>query len=279
MIHFNFDVKTNGTIYNINGEKFTSADDFFNTNQSREMVRNDWKESNADDYSFTKVNSYDEAKDLLFNGYKEALDEYVKVLNIQGNQKKKVTFKNDIIGFQPNVPNYLMGVPKCMINMHTSYVKTPVIDIHYDPRFSYDVDKEEFIRAGKKLLSALMTLEKMNYKINLYYTNFKCRDDSNNVNVCSIKLKDSNRPLNINRITFPMAHPAILRVFSFEWMSKVPNGTYYNGYGNGFFNAIPEKNRRPILDACFGTNARYLIGENIVNMSIEEIMEVIKNGN
>lgn len=278
MVHFNFDVKVNDKTYNINGEKFQSADDFFNTNRSREVVRNDWEDSEANDYSFTKVHSYGEAKNLLFNGYKEALDEYVKVLNIEGNQKKKITFKNDIVGFQPNVPNYLMGIPKSMINSHTSYVKTPVLDIYYDPRFSGSTNKEQFIKAGKKILTAIMTLEKMNYKINLYYSNFKCRDDSSNINVCSIKLKDSNRPLNINRITFPMAHPAILRVFSFEWMSKVPNGTYYHGYGQGFFKAIPEKNRRGILDACFGTNSRYLIAENIVDMDIEEIMEVIKNG-
>ena len=278
MVHVNLNVKVNGTTYNINGEKFQSADDFFNTNSSRKVVRNDWDDSEASKYDFTKVKSYDEATELLFNGYKEALDEYVKVLNIEGNQKKKVTFKNDVVGFQPNVPNYLMGIPKTMINMHTSYVKTPVLDIYYDPRFSGGTDKEKFIVAGKKLLSAIMTLEKMNYKINLYYSNFKCDEDNTNINVCSIKLKDSNRPLNINRITFPLAHPAILRVFSFEWMSKVPNGTYYSGYGKGFFNSIPEKNRRDILNACFGTNARYLIGENIVDMTEEKIMEVIKNG-
>ena len=278
MVHKNFDVKVNGTTYNINEEQFQSADDFFNTNRSREVVRNDWTEDSANNYDFTKVNSYDEATDLLFNGYKEALDEYVKVLNIDDNQRKKVTFKNDVVGFQPNVPNYLMGIPKTMINMHTSYVKTPVLDIYYDPRFCGGINKEKFIIAGKKLLSAIMTLEKMNYKINLYYSNFKCKEHNTNINVCSIKLKDSNRPLNINRITFPIAHPAILRVFSFEWMSKVPNGTYYSGYGEGFFNSIPENNRRDILDACFGKNARYMIGENIVNNSIEEIMNIIKSG-
>ena len=112
MLHFNVDVKTPNITYKVNGERFQSADEFFRVNRSRQAIRESWDDSDMNNYSFRKVHSYDEAKDLLFNGYTEALDEFVKVINMVGNDKKKVSFRNDIVGFQPNVPNYLMGIPK-----------------------------------------------------------------------------------------------------------------------------------------------------------------------
>ena len=128
------------------------------------------------------------------------------------------------------------------------------------------------------MLSAIFQLEKSGIKINLYYCNFKTEKKSEYLDVCVLKLKDSNRPLDINRITFPIAHPAMLRIFSFEWMSKVPNGTYRDSYGDGFVTSYNKETRNKIIYNTFGKNAKYFHAQNVYDMSVNEIIEVIKNG-
>ena len=70
----------------------------------------------------------------------------------------------------------------------------------------------------------------------------------------------------------------MLRVFSFEWMSKVPNGKYRDGYGDGFVVSYNKNIRKNIIDNTFGKNARYFHAEDVHDMSIDNIIEVIKNG-
>ena len=277
MIHFNAEVKTPNITYKINGERFQSADEFLKTNRSREKVRENWSDSDMDDYSFRKVHSYDEAKNLLFNGYSEALDEFRDIVKMVGNDKKKITFHNDIVGFQPNVPNYIRGIPKCMINSHTTYVKTPVIDIYYDSSFLGSTDSSNYIKAGKKLIEAILTLEMNNYRVNLYNCQIFCKtSDDPNIDMRILKIKDSNRPLNINRMTFSIAHPAMSRGFDFEWMSKVPGGTNRNGYGKVFSDQFNKELRDKIIHETLGKNARLLTSAMIVNEKVEDIIKMIK---
>ena len=275
MVHFNKDVKVGNRTLHINGEKFENINEFFSTNKSRTKVRNDFNPDDIGGYDFTGVHSYIEAKDLIFNGYQEALDEFVKTLNVQGNNKKKLEFFTDVAGFQPIVPRAIMGLPNALINSKITHVKTPVIDIYYDPRFCGDTPKERFIEVGKKLLSVILGLERNKYKINLYYCNFKC-DDDDDLDVCILKLKNSNQPLNINRITFPIAHPAMLRVFSFEWTSKVPGGHYRSGYGSGLVNNFNKEKRDIIIKSLLGNNARFISAEVIENMEIYDIFNLLK---
>ena len=280
MIHFKKDIRIDGEVYHVNGERFTSVDDFLTTNDSRKQIRNeeDFTRKKASDRSFTLVNNYDEAVDLITNGYKEALTTFNEVLKLANNTKRKVTFRNDVVGFAPIVPNAMLGLPKSMVNTHITNIKTPVIDIYYDSRFSGGTDAEVFIETGKKLLTAIMTLEQSGYKVNLYWCNFKARDNTDNIDVCLLKVKDSNRALDLNRITFPIAHPAMLRVFSFDWMSKVPDGIERSGFGCGLINAYSEEFITEFIPQLFSINAQFIHSQNIVNASVEQILEVIKNG-
>ena len=277
MVHFNKKFIVDGKTYNVNGERFENISEFKKTNASRTKLRNSFDPDDIDT-DFTGVKSYDEAINLLTTGYKEALENFNTLLKLRGKKKKKVTFKNDVQGFVPIVPHAIMGLPQSMINTHITKIKTPVIDIYYDPRFSCNADRSDFIDAGRKMLSSIFQLEKSGVKINLYYCNFKTEKNSSYLDVCVLKLKDSNRPLDINRITFPIAHPAMLRVFSFEWMSKVPNGKYRDGYGDGFVVSYNKNIRKNIIDNTFGKNARYFHAEDVHDMSIDNIIEVIKNG-
>lgn len=263
--------------YKINWEIYQSVNEFLTTQDSRERLRNDF-ERGSKDKSFTLVNNYDEARELITSGYKEALSSFNELLKDKVYGKKsKIVFKNDRVGFIPIVPNVLLGIPNNMINSKIIHQKTPVLDIHYDPRFCCGVNAKHFIEVGKKILDAIFTLEKMGTKVNLYYTNFESEDDDlNDIDVCTLKIKDSGRPLDINRITFPMAHPAMLRVFAFEWMSKVPNGTYRSGYGQGFYKLYNKETRNMITKSVLGANAIYIAAEQIENLEVDEIIKLLR---
>lgn len=277
MIHFNKESHTPNRTYKINGESFENAREFLATNRSRTKVRENWNDSKMEKYDFVKVHSYKEAEDLLFNGYTEALEEFKDVVKMVGNDKKKVTFYNDIVGFQPIVPNAIIGIPKAMVNTRISYKKSPIIDIYYDSSFSGSTDSSNYIKAGKKLIEAILTLEQNGYRINLYNCQIFCgQSDDTNIDMRVLKIKDSNRPLNINRMTFSIAHPAMSRGFDFEWMSKVPGGTNRNGYGKVFSNEFSKELRDKIIYDTLGKNARLLTSAMILNENVDNILKMIK---
>lgn len=277
MVHTLREVKFNGRTLRLNSEKFDNVDEFYKVNSRREKLRQNWSKEKAENYDFCKTNNYEEAADLLYHGYTEALENYKNALKVRTNFQKKLTFKNDVVGFQPIVPNAIMGLPNSMINSYYTQVKTPVIDIYYDPTFSGSTSTDTILETGRKIINVILNLESIGYKVNLYIGYVAIDDDlPNEIDVFSLKIKESNRPLDINRISFPLAHPAMLRVFGFEWQAKVPDGHERSGYGKPFDCVISNRNDRNfIIQAWAGSNARYFIGSELIKYNEDDIMKML----
>ena len=100
----------------VNFEKFDSIDNFMKIIENRpnnEIMKN-CNESRKGSESFTGSKSYGEALDLLKNGYEKPLEkiksEIAKDLKISQSRPRR-TPRNAVVGFVPNVPNYLLGIP------------------------------------------------------------------------------------------------------------------------------------------------------------------------
>lgn len=191
--------------------------------------------SEHNDYDFTGTYSYEEAVDLLKynddNLYQEIQKEKKKmnIDKIVGNVIQRKQYKNDIIGFQPNVPAYLNGSPLNMINEEKRNTSLRIINIFINVRVAGAQDKEEVTRMGIFYLTMLEVLEKAGYRVNLYVGS--ANDVYPGSMLMLLKIKTDREPLNLKKTCFPIAHVGFLRRIKFRWMEVCDGPDATGGYG------------------------------------------------
>lgn len=271
-------IKFNNKVrYAVNVERYESAAEVVQNCRKRERTDSrfhDMPKTSLDD--FHGVASYDEALQLMENGYQptvEKLRESVKV-NAMGT-KKRIQFKNDIVGSAPVVPLALKGVPNSMMNMTMKPIKRKVIDVYYDMTCSCSTESSDIIEAGQKILAAILELEAQGYRFNLYGVQTYTSDSDADMLV--VKLKSSNQPLDLKRISFPLTHTAFFRVIGFDWYSKVPGGKYRPGYGQALNYRSSKEDRIGAMRQMFGDGAIYMNAVEAIRNSQEHIKEVFTN--
>lgn len=264
--------------YSVNIERYESAQEVVKHCQERPMTSSMFTDkSKASFGSWEGVKSYDEALDLLKNGYQptvDALKDTVKANKLADG--KRISFMNDIQGFAPIVPLALKGVPQSMVNMTMKPIKCKVIDVYYDMTTNCGTDSETIIENGQKLLGAIMALESQGYKFNLYAV--QTYSDEQGVDMLVVKVKSSNTPIDLKRMSFPLTHTAFFRVIGFDWYSKTPNGKYRSGYGKALrFTMRDSKEINEFASQVLGKNALLISGRHIQERSDEYIKEVLTN--
>lgn len=209
--------------------------------------------------------SRDEAYKMLREGYQPVVEKLKEKARFtaSGTQKRFKTF-NDVQGFAPIVPNSIMGLPKSMINSYIKPIKTKIIDIYYDITVSWMIESEELIKAGQKMLGIIMELEAQGYRFNLYCVQTYYNDNDGCDMLC-VKVKSANQPMDLKRMSFPIAHTAFFRGIGFDWYSKFPKGTYRSGYGSAL---AYNKNLDNITKEF-----RKLYGDNVFYFSVKTMIE------
>lgn len=223
-------------------EKFYTIQQLLDTieNRPNNKVMKNKHESASSDYEFTKTHSYEEAKSLLQYGYVEPLAEIkAKVkANIKNNFIYKQNFKNknSPVGYVPNVPNALKGLPESMITKEKKEGKRKVITIYYFNVGNACRETSWFLKAGIALLSTIQLIEMAGIQVDLRL-GFDGSEGSNQSVFGILKVKDFNERFNLQKICFPMAHPSMLRRIAFKWLETVPGLTdtrYQHGYGRSY---------------------------------------------
>ena len=211
------------------------------------------------------VESYEEALRLLEEGYQPVVEKMKTQIkaNLQG-EAKRISFHNDVVGYAPIVPLAIMGVPNSMLNSYMKPIKSKVIDVYYDGAFRGVTSSDDIIATGAKVISVIMKLEQQGYRFNLYQV--QGYSDETGTNLMKVKLKDAAQPIDIKRISFPMAHTAFFRVIGFDWYSKTPRGRYISSYGKALSDIDKTKGRLgEMFKEMFGKNAVYVSGNAIMH--------------
>lgn len=144
---------------------------------------------------------------------------------------------NDIVGFVPDVPAYLKGVPCNMINIEPKKTSQKIVNIAVDISVSAMIDKEEMKQAGILYLSVIDVLEKAGYRCNLYVL-----DSSTSCGkqfYCATRIKTDREPLNIKKMAFCLAHSGFFRRILFKWEETCDFSTLeieptQHGYGQPY---------------------------------------------
>lgn len=263
----------------INVEVFNSANEVVETSARRKMTSSkfhDMTDPNQVDKEWTGVESLDEALELMRTGYQPTVDKMKTGIkaNVQG-QGKRISFFNDVVGYAPIVPLALQGVPTSMQNSYMKPIKAKVLNIYYDMAASCSTSKEEIIEAGQKLLAAIMELEMQGYKFNLYAIQTYWENSSKGGDMLCTKIKSSNTPLDLKRISFPLTHTAYFRVIGFDWYSKTPNGKYRGCYGHALGYDFDEKTMQKGFKEIFGDNCIVFSCSKIIKKDVEHFKTVI----
>ena len=260
-------------------ECFDSADEVVKTCSRRELNRAaGFRRNDREDVSFdfTGVHSYEEACELLKTGYQPSVEKFQA--NVKANlsgQGKRISFFNDVVGFNPIVPLALMGVPNAMQNSYMKPIKAKVIDVYYDMTASCGVNKDKLQTAGEKLFGAILELEMQGYKFNLYA--IQAYSDSDSFDMLCTKIKNSNTPLDLRKISFPLTHPGYFRCIGFDWYSRMPKATYRSAYGRPLSSGHDEKEIAEGFKQIFGKNAVVFSASRMLEQDSEHVKNVLTN--
>lgn len=249
------DTSQNGSIF----ETFADFSEFFNICDSRKHKGGSFNNSRTrysegDDWAGA---NYEQAKDMLLHGY----DKSVSAVNARVNQLQKQSFERpprrvkDYCGYAPIVPAYVIGLPKTMWRNKAEHKQSKVVTVVYDVGVSCGVSARELEEHGAKVVSYVMNLERLGYRVRIDAMDGFARDGR--AYALRIPIKNENNPINLKRICFPMTHVAFSRTLAFDWYERCPDAEYMSGYGTPLY-AMNESARADILKQVMNSNEYYI---------------------
>lgn len=222
--------------------KFENVTEFLKYIESRtenEVFKGETLSSKDDNSSFRGTKSFEEAQELLKYGDKEKmklLKKSLEKIRAKGSgYKTRRKVKTSIVGCVPHIPNYLQGIPECMIDVVKTKIKSPkVLTILYNPTVHCGVGAKELSEAGAKMLSYVSSLESQGYRVNLYLM-FMSKPSSKAKETLSlsIRIKSSDQYLDLLKTAYILANPSMLRRhwFRFTEVAPITDREYVYGYG------------------------------------------------
>lgn len=195
-----------------------------------------WKNhsSVSGDYYFTKTQTFDEAVNLMKDGWSDMAKQLNTKLQVKETKSAYVNKRkmvNSVAGFQPIVPLYLAGVPTNMVQQKMVPVKQKIVNITKSVSYSANVKTETIIEESVKAMQIVKKLEAMGYRVNL---SIALGSIAGNTQLYSkVCIKHANEKLNVSKLAFPLVHPSMLRRLFFRFIEVCPDTTsrFTGGYG------------------------------------------------
>lgn len=212
---------------------------------------------------FTGSKSFDEAEELLKNGWKNMSEKLTQKLKAEENKTQVMTKRRtvyDVAGFQCSVPRFLQGIPQSMVNVKNVPVKQKVITIVKSIDYSASISQETIIEESVKALMIVKKIEAQGIKCNLDIALGTCGDKQFFV---KLRIKNANERLNVSKLAFPLVHPSMLRRLMFRFIEVYPDIT--RSFANGYGYPANSGQMRKILN-----KEDYLI-PNILDVDIDKI--------
>ena len=191
------------------------------------------------DKSWYGTDNWEDALYLLKTGYTNILPEIKKEMRIQN---KKYLLNTEVpkrkpscspVGYTPNITNAINNLPNSMITIDYIPQKKKTLSLIYCIGGNCGEESESFIHAGVSLLTAINILEKkgIQTQLSIGFMASAAPDEG----ICpTVSVKNYNQKLNLQKLCFPIAHPAMHRRIGFKYLETCPELTNRNfawGYG------------------------------------------------
>ena len=235
------------------------------------------RSSETGDFEFTNTRSLEEAYSLLIQGDEDLFKEINKkakkidITKILGNAINRNIVINDVVGFQPNVPNFLMGVPTDMFNVKPNKRSQKIINICYNVSVHCGISHNQVKSAGTIYAKTIDILEKLGYRCNLYILSTTSYNGEHCY--CLVKVKTDREPFNLKKMCFILGNVGYDRRVMFKWMESC-DATYdmtQGAYGR------PITDKDTIQNELLKTLKLNLIIWNVQENYKVDINNVLKN--
>lgn len=195
---------------------------------------------------FTGTKNFAAANDLMIHGWADGAKRVqAAMIQASGAVSDRPRCYNSVVGFAPNVPNYIMGHPLNMINKKRVRVPARVVDIVYNCAVEYNVKAKDIEAAAAKLFNVVAGLEKSGVRVNLWVANINISNDQNAS--FAVKIKSAAQPFNLLKMVYPVVHPSFLRRHAFAALERVGvTGSHSDWGGYGRVVKDPEKIKNTI---------------------------------
>lgn len=189
-------------------------------------------------------------------------------LKLDANRRKLYC---SVVGFAPHVPNFIAGVPTCMIDAKTVRQKSKVLNLVYNISVNGCVDGDDMQRVAIKMLSAIMMFEANGVRINLYVCDIS--EKSGQEIGWLLRIKDSGQHLDVLKCVYPLTNPSMLRRHSFRFteVTKGVRKTFVESYGHA------KRDVENLLKSCGLKDAKTLHYYTMQCKTAEEIAKMILN--
>ena len=178
--------------------------------------------SEAGSEEFTLTDTLDRAIELCRFGWHEGFGDLVALVErVKRNLDIRIdpnrTF-HDYVGFAPDVKAYLEGSPLTMINKPV--VHKPLVTIYMNTSYAGNEPRERIYARGAIVLAAAEALELMGFMVDLRI--FELSYVDKDVHFSEYRLKNPDERVNLQKLYFPLCHPAWVRRLNFRLIECSP---------------------------------------------------------
>ena len=153
---------------------------------------------------------YETANKMLLCGWHEGAERVnAAMIKSAAAMSERPRCYNSVVGFAPNVPNYLSGCPLNMINKKRVRVPARVVSIVYNCAVDYTVSTGQIETVAAKLFNVVAGLESSGVRVDLYV--IMCAKKGAETFSMSVKIKSAGQPFNLLKMVYPVVHPSFLR--------------------------------------------------------------------
>lgn len=223
-------------------ESISDFNDYLNTHEVQKAFDPDEGSqqiaASGKKFAFYGTHSYKEANDNLNFGddklAKMLQAELLDVENQETEQELTQTFDLDVCGFFPDVAAYLSGDPCNMVTVVDTFAdKEKVLNVIWQNDAHSKIKAKEIQECAARVINVILGLEKLGYKVNLYY-GYSAADDEKNAIGALVKVKNSDEYLDTLRLAYPLVSASMKRRHMFSYIEKTPGVPVSFCWGYGY---------------------------------------------
>lgn len=213
--------------------KFNSISEvlnFINTHEVTEGYKHGQASINGS-YGFTGTIDFYSALHLLKCGWESGAQKLnTKLGAVKTGDGFKTKQFYSVAGYQCSVPRYLQGIPTNMVNSKRVVTKNKVANITKEISYNAKWKTDEMIEQGVKFVELVNKIECEGTRCNIFVS--MSVEEGNEKVIIMVKIKDSSQRMNLKQMSFPLAHPSMLRRIMFALMERHEyTKNMYCGYG------------------------------------------------
>lgn len=260
-------------------ERFNDIRELSQYIESREICGDPyfkWESSKKNSFEFTQTENFESADNLLKNGWSVGAEKITMTANNLTISSVRPVSAPAVVGGSVSVGRFLGGSPRCMRAKQTETKRARVVNIFYNASIPAEVETEDIIKVGSKMIAAVKSIESSGVRVNLFVGAIAKDGCKKYHNGLILQVKKDSAPLDINKIAYPLAHPSFPRRHGFAFRERSNASGNWEQYG---FSELDPEILKFLATGVGILNCAVLSYLTAKSKTVEEIVKEIQKQN